>query len=213
MTDDQVTIVFRPKQAQEKHRPAIKCSYEGCDQWQWARGYCNNHRIKLKKAGLLQNVRTPKGDLRAKFYANIEVNPETLCWEWNGYFAEDGYGQMAVGAESKNLKVHRYSYELFYGSIPKDRMICHKCNNKKCNNPDHLYAGTRLDNARDYVDGVKSGAIKRKPRRPLTFQMVMNLRIMYARGGHSIRQLARIYGIRVSHASDILKGKMHLEVG
>lgn len=36
------------------------------------------------------------------------------------------------------------------GHLPHALYICHKCNNKKCVNPKHLYAGTAKDNARDF---------------------------------------------------------------
>jgi len=38
---------------------------------------------------------------------------------------------------------------LFNGPIAADVVICHKCNNRRCCNPDHLYAGTHYTNAAD----------------------------------------------------------------
>lgn len=52
---------------------------------------------------------------------------------------------------------HRVSYEYFKGRIPKGKIICHKCDNPKCINPDHLFVGTRTDN---YWDARKKGHIK-----------------------------------------------------
>lgn len=209
MADDQVTIV-RPSR-QEKYRPLVKCAYEDCDRWVWARGYCGSHYHKLKNAGLLQNVRTPKGDLLRKFYANIEVNPETLCWEWTGYLNQ-GYGNMAVGAESKNIRSSRYAYELFYGPVPEGKLVCHHCDVKKCCNPSHLYAGTFEDNARDCVERKLHSSFSDRIFRTPTKQMAMNIRIIYARGQHSYFDLAEIYGVCIQTIGAIVKGSRHLNM-
>lgn len=70
------------------------------------------------------------------------------CWEWQGAIWR-GYG--AVGRNGKTIGTHRYSYILAYGAIPPGKLICHKCNNRRCVNPSHLYAGTSKDNHNDSV--------------------------------------------------------------
>jgi hypothetical protein len=50
--------------------------------------------------------------------------------------------------DGKLYSVHRLSYTLFKQD-PKNLIVCHKCNNKLCINPDHLYAGTYTDNLKD----------------------------------------------------------------
>lgn len=74
---------------------------------------------------------------------------ETGCWEWNRSrnTRRGGYGQKTV-----NYKVHsshRLSYLIFNGDIPGDMLVCHKCDNPPCCNPDHLFLGTHKDNAVD----------------------------------------------------------------
>jgi hypothetical protein len=67
------------------------------------------------------------------------------CWEWTGYVAPNGYGQ--IGSK----KVHRVSFEVFKGPITKPE-VCHTCDNRKCFNPEHLFNGTKSDNQRDSVN-------------------------------------------------------------
>lgn len=70
------------------------------------------------------------------------------CWLWNGgvYDAADEptYGSF----QGKNA--HRFSWELHNGTIPPGLFVLHKCDVKPCVRPDHLYLGTRKDNARDF---------------------------------------------------------------
>jgi hypothetical protein len=72
----------------------------------------------------------------------------TGCWIWVGSRNGAGYGNgiTAFGDEST---AHRQSWALFNGPIPHGSMILHKCGRATCVNPDHLYLGTHLDNAKD----------------------------------------------------------------
>jgi len=76
------------------------------------------------------------------------------CKLWLGSIAKNGYGYFY--ADKKTYKAHRFSYELANGSIPKSKLILHKCKQQRdCVNPDHLYAGTHSDNVRDSIkDGT-----------------------------------------------------------
>lgn len=76
------------------------------------------------------------------------VTYQSGCWNWKGGVMKNGYGQFMTTVHVKEY-AHRVSYQIFYGDIPEGLIICHKCDNKKCVNPAHLYAGTRTDNLID----------------------------------------------------------------
>lgn len=82
-------------------------------------------------------------------FMHLVDRKESGCWEWNKSRnnRRGGYGQKTV-----NYKVyssHRLSYLVFNGDIPDGMLVCHKCDNPPCCNPDHLFLGTHKDNAVD----------------------------------------------------------------
>lgn len=81
---------------------------------------------------------------------------EEGCWEWKGTI-KHGYGFYHLARA--RYRVHRLSLVLTLGE-PNDPEIecCHKCNNKRCCNPEHLYWGTRKQNHRQAMeDGLWRG--------------------------------------------------------
>jgi len=92
-----------------------------------------------------------------RFWRFVYRGLEDECWNWIGSTTGEGYGRFSVGGRNgKKLGAHQVSYMIKHGSIPEGLFVLHKCNNKVCVNPNHLYAGTHEQNMLDLIDSGRS---------------------------------------------------------
>lgn len=132
--------------------------------------------------------------------ADIKGLDPDLCWNWRGAGKGNGYGHTSRGP------AHRRAYELMVGPVPNGMDVCHKCDNRACVNPDHLFIGTRAENMADMVaKGRGAGGC----RKHLTEKQVQEVR-RRLNAGVSQAEVARSMNINRGTVSKISLGESYV---
>ena len=146
------------------------------------------------------------------FSGNWKIS-ENGCWEWSGGKSH-GYGEMRVHEVwgSAPVYAHRVSHLLVNGPIPDGMVICHKCDNPSCVNPDHLFCGFPADNVADMVSKGRQCLGEANGMAKLTDRAIEAIRFLN-QNGFSQRELSKIFGVSEGHVSTIVKGKRRGSAG
>jgi hypothetical protein len=142
----------------------------------------------------------------SKVNQNGPVHPilKTKCWLWVANENGKGYGGFKLNG--KMTSAHRASWLIHHGR-EATACVLHKCDNRRCVNPDHLFEGTAQDNANDMVQKGRSTVGEVNPASKLNKKDVTEIRKLYSTGNHSQRELAGIYGVSQMQISYVTRRK------
>lgn len=143
-----------------------------------------------------------------RFLNIVHREPNSGCWIWGGVLEQSGYGRFKVKKDRKvkTWPAHRWSAKYIGGMDIEDLLVCHKCDNPPCVNPDHLFTGTHADNM---ADMDKKG--RRSPpclkgsghgRAKLTEEDIPLIRALIARGIR-LNQIAPLFNVAPETIGDI----------
>ncbi len=128
------------------------------------------------------------------------VSKSDSCWNWKANHDRHGYGLFTHKGSYLCDFAHRVSYELHTGPIPEGMVVCHRCDNPPCVNPEHLFLGTQLDNILDMQQKGRSNIVKGEGhwRCILTLEQVIEIKSQLANYTPGLTtRLAREYGVAV----------------
>jgi len=149
-----------------------------------------------KSCGCVNSVNRPgyAEEIRQKILDNVEIDANE-CWNWTKSLKSTGYAQIV--AYGKGGHGHRVSYKVFRGDFDETLFVCHKCDNRRCMNPDHLFLGTAKDNHLDMMTKGRNRPVthEKHHRAKLTKDDVMEARKIYFSGEHGCSVLAKRYGV------------------
>ena len=151
-------------------------------------------------------MNTKKPVIIARILNKIRVNTMTGCWDWIGGKSLKGHGVVRIGGRTR--RAHRAFYTAMFHD-PGPLLVCHRCDNPACVNPDHLFTGTNSDNVRDSVRkgrwmtpkkinrGERNGLAK------LTDDTVRRIRSL--KGTMSHAAIGRMFGVSETVAGEVLR--------
>jgi hypothetical protein len=128
-------------------------------------------------------------------------NEVTGCLEWQST-TRNGYGRLIVGSRTDgtrhSVSAHRLSYEVNIGPVPDSLCVLHRCDNRPCIEPTHLFLGTQKENADDCIAKGRNApppCLKhdRHPNRKLNWQQVNEIRELASTTKHHL--LAERFGV------------------
>jgi len=131
------------------------------------------------------------------FWDKVAVKGPAECWLWKAG-QRGGYGGFHINR--RPVYAHRVAFALFHHREPKGDVL-HRCNNKLCVNPRHLYSGDSVANSRDLY--MKGGGGRRR----LSDNDVREIRRLHKTGQCSRSGLAERFACGERNIGDIVRGQ------
>lgn len=137
-------------------------------------------------------------------WRNVAKAGPDECWPWQAALKDTGYGVLSI--DGRNVRAHRAAYESATGETPGRLLVLHRCDNRRCCNPAHLWLGTYLDNNRDAKAKGRNQVGSRHYAAKLNEAQVVEIRRRRLAGERGT-DLARRFGVTPQSISDIMSGR------
>lgn len=165
----------------------------------------NNRHSKACKL-----CRYPKKDAKMSLYEKVVI--QEGCWGWKASINHRGYGTMRF--KNKKMNAHRVSWIIHTDIDPKDKNVCHSCDNRLCCNPKHLFLGTQQDNINDMMRKGRKKPLKGEkcPWAKLTEKDIHMMLALFEKG-HTNKSVGALFNIHGATAGEIKRGEIWGHIG
>lgn len=180
------------------------CKVENCCNPIKTKQLCKKHYSRLLRLGSTDDTKKSHADEKTRFYRAF-LKAENGCWNWIQYIDTYGYGGFA------QKKAHRKSWQIHNGVIPDGLHVLHKCDNRKCVNPNHLFLGTNADNMADKMRKNRNIVGKRhQGASNINAKLTNEQAIFIFMSSLSYNKLAEQFNVCETTIANIKKGKTYI---
>lgn len=143
---------------------------------------------------------------KSRFWAKVAIAAPDECWRWTASTGNSNYGHFWIEKDGRRqcINSHRLAWVLTYGEIENGYYVLHRCNNKRCCNPRHLFIGTPAENTADAMrDGLSGVKLRADDIRAILAER---------HAGRLRVEIAARHGVRETYVSEILVGRVWHQV-
>lgn len=130
------------------------------------------------------------------------LDQKTGCWNWQ---KATKHGYAVTSKQNRQVLAHREMLKFHTGLNPDNKTLaCHKCDNPKCINPEHLFWGTPKENSQDMVKKGRGADTKSaaRARSKLTEENISEIRLL-RKNGSELLEIAGKFSISFQQVSKI----------
>jgi hypothetical protein len=142
----------------------------------------------------------------------LHITSKKDCWITD--YRVNTKNQQLITIDGKNFRLTRIAYEVYREKVPKNLSVYHTCNNPYCINPDHLFLGTKAENARNTKRKNRQAKGSTISNSKLTEVQVVRIKNLLLEGELTFAEIGKIFCVCAGTIQGINNGRVwtHIEV-